>query len=369
MGYKITKRKLTKHKRKPKTKTLKAGTIVNYNILSNEGFKGSIIIPNIPFIDESGLITKLGIETEITKEYNAYKKIKELNNNQDEYEMMQIKVLCDPQPIMHKINFDLFKLINNNDDLFIITPEKQNNRTSIKPEYTHGLTIKRGDYSLMRMMYNLNGDLLFRILYDIKPIMLSLNELNKKGFIHGDIKLNNILVYKDKYYLIDLGTFIGKEKFKSDAIENKNELSTYLEHIPFECQYINNSLYTINDKLLIDTKTNYKLFLQPFYIKIQTGYNENDFTRKYDNDINDTFLFSMNNKREFIEKLFNTYDVFSIGFVIINILHYYQKYITLDNVHIIVNLYNLLINEVFTYNLNQRITMQEFINKYNAILI
>jgi serine/threonine protein kinase len=356
-----------KRKNKQKTLKIKGGTIIEYNILSNEGFNASIVIPNVPFISNN-LITKIGIYDEILKEYNSYMTIKKINNNQDEYDKMTIKVLCNPQPIMHEINFDLFKLINKNTDLFVSNEEKKVKRTVIKEQYTHGLTMKCGNISLMKTAINKKSDL-FTILNKIKPIIESLIEINKNGYIHGDIKLNNILLFEENYYLIDLGTFIKNQNFKEDATNNKNALSIYLEHIPFESQYINNLPYIENNELFDINKKYYMILLSPFINIIKDKFNENDFITKYNNDINNTLQYSIIKKDEFIEQLFNKFDVFSIGLVIINILYIYNEKINNENINIIIQLYFLLVNQVFTYNLNERITMEEFYNKYNNIII
>ena len=178
-----------KQNKKRKTRKIIGGNIISYALMSNEGFNASLIIPNIPFISNE-LITKIGKKEDIINEYNSYQ---------------IIKLLCNPQPIMFKIDFDLLDSINKNKELFTINKNPiQIQHFEVKPEYTHGLTIKKGEISLLSLILSVKHNILFNILNDIKNILISLNELNKHKYIHGDIKLNNILLFNKKFYLIYL---------------------------------------------------------------------------------------------------------------------------------------------------------------------
>ena len=357
-----------KQNKKRKTRKIIGGNIISYALMSNEGFNASLIIPNIPFISNE-LITKIGKKEDIINEYNSYQIIKLLNNNQDEYEKMLIKVLCNPQPIMFKIDFDLLDSINKNKELFTINKNPiQIQHFEVKPEYTHGLTIKKGEISLLSLILSVKHNILFNILNDIKNILISLNELNKHKYIHGDIKLNNILLFNQKFYLIDLGTFIIEQQFIIDATENKNKLSIFLEHLPYECQYINNN----SSKLLIIETFNltidlYVNILYPYFKYTQQ--NQLYYETKIYEDINKTIHYTTNNPKLFIKKIFDTIDVFSIGLTIIQILNKYIELLSNTEKKLIFQLYELLINEVYTYNIENRITMDEFIIKYNNIII
>jgi tRNA A-37 threonylcarbamoyl transferase component Bud32 len=216
-----------KRKNKQKTRKIKGGNYYNYTIFSNDGFNGGIIIPNLPFISDE-LITKVGTEPDIKQEFDAYNIIRKLNDNQYEYERMLIKILCEPTPIMFPINKALLDDININKAGLII-----------KPQYTHAMIMKKGDNNLFRIIYINKNNILQNINIKLKEIIKSLGELNKNQYIHGDIKLNNLLVFNDNIYLIDFGTFIYYDDFKKSANNNTNKLSIFLEHIPFEAQYIN----------------------------------------------------------------------------------------------------------------------------------
>jgi tRNA A-37 threonylcarbamoyl transferase component Bud32 len=343
-------------------KTLKGGGYYNYVVLSSEGFNGGIITPNLPFIS-ADMITKVGTEANIEKEMDAYRIIRKLNDNQYQYDRMSVKILCEPPPLSFPINRDLFDDININTGSLVI-----------KPEFTHAMIMKRGETSLKESIKTRKYGLL-ECLVKIKDILNSLGELNKNGYIHGDIKLNNILVYNDQLYLLDFGTFVNKQNFIDTANTNSNELSIFLKHIPFESQFINynGGIFSMNSDFLKKTLELYYYYLSP-YIR-HVNMNDETITRKINNDILQTIKIITSNKVLFLEKLFNTFDVFSMGLSLLVLLDKF-KVITNEPKYIepkyiepkYIELYKLIYEKCFTYNLHERITMDEFIRLYNNIV-
>jgi serine/threonine protein kinase len=353
-------------KRNGKTRKIKGGSFIGYTVLSVDGYNGSIITPNIPFISDN-FITKLGTEDDINNEINAYKVIRELNNSQYKYENMLIKVLCETPPISFKINRELFNAINKN-------------KLDIKDEYTHALVMQKGENNLLRTIINKSNNGIFYYFTKMKKIIYSLYELNNQGYIHGDIKLNNILVFQDNFYLMDFGTFTDYPNFKTNALDNKNKLSTFLGHIPFESQYINENEVNIHDteaeinKKEIEyegrfniIRTQYIDTLTP-YLELYNNPDYNYFVNKFNKDINDTLQYRKDDIDEFHKKLFDSFDVFCIGFTLIQILNIYISTFSKEKQILFVPFYRFIIEKLFTYNLKERMRMGEFLGIFKKYI-
>jgi serine/threonine protein kinase len=338
------KRTYKKKSNKIKTRKIKGGTVIHFDILSKDGFNGTIITPNIPFIDDT-LITKLGTKEEITNEYNAYQIIKQINSNQDTYNEMKIKVLCNPQPIMFMLNNKLLNAINLNGEL------------NIKSEHTHGIIMKRGQDTMKYVFNNNNNGILNEFIQKIYEFIGSLTILNNFGYIHGDIKGNNILIFENNLYLIDFGTFMDKSKYEKNINEKNNKLCDYLEHTPYETQYLNENIeIKIIENTFVKTKKLYLGLLEKY--KTTKNITNEILEQNLNKDINNTLEFIKLNRTNYLDKLFETYDVFCLGCMLIQLLNMY-----FINEKIIL-LYDLLIEEVYTYDITKRINMNTLLQKY-----
>jgi serine/threonine protein kinase len=175
-----------------------------------------------------------------------------------------------------------------------------------------------------------NEKTLLKILYNFTYVLKGLDKLNKKGFIHLDIKPDNIVYnYKtNRLYLIDFGLLR-----KINALYNDHENIFLLKYVynyfPPEFQIFSNSNEIKKNKLTIkyyiDINTND--IKNNFWVKINTSFGYNNDKFEIDNSISKISNLS---KKEITNLFGKKIDIYGLAISMLTIIvksnvYYFQN--------------------------------------------
>lgn len=158
---------------------------------------------------------------------------------------------------------------------------------------------------------------IFKLMYNV---FYGLKELNKYNICHHDININNILINKNKAYIIDYDISLEMKNLKSNEFlinRMKEEFNNYRIYETYPYEYI---YYPLNEKeILINEQNNIALYQNRLnYYEIYEPIHHKLFNIDTDNLRFEYLEDKLHNEDNIdITKLINKLDVYSLGMTIL----------------------------------------------------
>ena len=349
----------------PSSTTIGQGT---YGCLHRPSLKCSPADKNTPpNINYEKKVSKIMHADYAEDEYAEYEKLSKLDPKGEYFLKMPIK--CKPEASEYNINS-----IKECKDTVSLT------EFMIHPKAYSLLIMEDGemDFQEYIQFYHpiMKLDKLEKLFIEFHNVFLGIKLLIDNNIIHNDLKMNNLLINQKtgKITIIDFGYATNKiEAIKSCKKSQFGKANKFYYTHPFEMVFTNKKMFSLAQKNIKNKQYDFfkKLFsdkqVKDFFSYIRNKEDIQKIKREWNYYILNNFLKKRGDGKmqdfysKFLEKHFNTYDIYGMGIVCFYLLQKCGK--RLLNPSVFNSFYNIFYNMI-TPNLNDRFEIDELIAKY-----
>lgn len=286
-----------------------------------EGSYGCVFKPSIPcnkYKSDNNKVSKVFASDEATKElnqeYKINKMIEKIPNHQLWSNIWYKKCKPPDYTTLKTIEPDIDKCLDMNN---ISINEYNNQRNMLIGDYG-GTTFN--EYILKLLTKKKFNDInvvirnILIIFKNMKPLFIGIDQMNKNGILHNDIKGDNIMINNGQFKLIDFGLSSNHTNIKFIIDRSLGEFDYDRIYIPYTYEYI----YSFADKdslnyELDDIKYNIYRYSHETYNYIHEIIFKRNNSHKY---LIDLISRIKNKESSNINELINKVDVYSLGIIL-----------------------------------------------------